>query len=62
MVLYLNAMDGYTITDAENKSYTLKEAKEIVLAGKLNDCNLSFQRLINYDFDLDEVKIFYDEN
>ena len=42
-------------------SVELKEAKRIWSDGDVSDCNLTFQRLASYDFDIDKLLAFYKE-
>lgn len=62
MELYLNAVSNFSIQDDRGKKYTTEEARSAVDAGKMTDCNLSFQRLMQADYDIEKVKQFYAEN
>lgn len=61
MELYLNSGSDYLIRNEKGGIVTLAGAKEAWESGKVNDCNLAFQRLANLKFDLDQVKAFYAE-
>ena len=58
MILALHN-DNWVIEDENHKIYIPEEARMLVETGKVEDCNLSFQRLMQYDFNLEKVKNFY---
>ena len=60
-ILYCNAKE-HTIEDDKGNPITPEQAIQIVTDGQLEDCNLSFQRLINYDMDWSRLDKFYQEN
>ncbi len=62
MELYLNCSSDFSIQDETGKKYSVDQAKELVASGKIVDCSLGFQRLINNAFDLEAVKQFYIDN
>ena len=61
MDLYLDC-DDFRIIDEQGKEYTIDQAKALVAKGKMTNCNLSFQRLMSFDFDLEATKEFYVQN
>ncbi len=62
MELYLNCASDYSIRDETGKKYTPAEAKQLCESGNVSNHNLGFQRLIQFDFDIDAVKKHYQEN
>ena len=57
--LFLNASTDYSIVDEHGAKYTIEEARDVVERGDLGDCNLSFRRLADFDFDLGRVRAYY---
>ena len=63
MELYLRSASDFKIEDENGNIYTLGQAREIIENKKLPiRCNIAFQRLVNYNFDIKKVKQFYKEN
>lgn len=60
-ILYLDP-ETHAITDDEGKVISVDEAKQLLQIDQVKDCNLSFQRLANYNFDFDKLDEFYREN
>ena len=60
-ILYCNSKD-HTIEDDSGRIVSIEEAKLIIDNGHLGDCNMSFQRLMNYEFNWDKLDEFYREN
>jgi hypothetical protein len=59
MDLYLESATDYAIRDQEGREWTPAEAEAAWKAGKVEDCNIAFQRLANMGFDVDKVKQYY---
>ena len=62
MVLYCNILKDFSIEDESGKQLTIEDAKQIVESGRMSDCNVGLQRLIEYDWNIDRLKQFYIEN
>jgi hypothetical protein len=60
-ILYSNSKK-HTIEDEHGNIIPLEKAQELCAAGQVEDCNLSFQRLANYDFNWEKLDEFYREN
>lgn len=60
IILYLDSKT-HAITDEADEPISLEQAKQIVADGRLEDCNLSFQRLVQCDFDFAALDAFYAE-
>lgn len=60
-ILYCNA-EEHTIEDDNGKKITIEKTRELFNTGQIEDCNLSFQRLANYDFNWNKLDKFYQEN
>lgn len=61
MILYCNSRE-HTIKDQKGRIVSLDNAKAFWNEGKVEDCNLGFQRLANLDWDWDKLDSFYNEN
>lgn len=61
MILYLNSKTR-EITDEKDRIVHVDNAKVFWLDGKVEDCNLSFERLASFDFDFNRLERFYEEN
>lgn len=48
------------ITDDTGKEYTAEEARAALAGGEVTDCNISFQRLTDMNFDVDAIEKYYD--
>ena len=48
------------ISDEKGNLYTSFQAKALVEAGKVTNTNLAFQRLIQYDYDIEAAYKSYD--
>ena len=60
-ILYCNS-EEHTIEDEQGKIISIEQAKLIVDNRHLEDCNISFQRLMNYGFDWLKLDKYYEEN
>ncbi len=54
--LYLNSASDFSIQDASGKVYTVAEAKRLYQRHWVSGYNMAFQRLINFDFDMEACK------
>ncbi len=61
MILDLDSRT-HIITNDKNQEVSVDTAKAFWLAGDVDDCTQSFQRLANYDFDFDKLDDFYNNN
>ena len=61
MELYLDSRTR-KITNEQDQEVSLDNAEAFWLAGKVEDCSQSFQRLANFDFDFDKLDEFYQNN
>ena len=61
MILYLDSRTR-EITNEKDLKVHVDNAKVFWLNGKVEDCNQSFQRLANFDFDFDRLDKFYEDN
>ncbi len=61
MIIYLDSRT-HKITNEKDQEVSLDNAKAFWLAGKVEDCSQSFQRLANLDFDFDKLDKFYHDN
>lgn len=62
MNLFLNSATDYSITDLEGNVYSIEQTKALMESNDTIGCNMALERLISFDFDLDELKEFYDDN
>lgn len=60
-VLYCNATE-HTIEDDQGASISVEKARDLLVAEKVENCNLAFQRLASYEFDWDRLDQFYQDN
>ena len=58
MKLYLDSVT-HQITNEKGQKVHVDNAKRFWFDGVVEDCNQSFQRLANYDFDFDKLDEFY---
>ena len=62
MKLYINSSTDFKIVDENKKEYSIDQAKEIFESQIIDDFNVAFKRLVEFNFNLDLVKEFYKEN
>ena len=62
MILCCRVSKDFSIEDDKGKKLTIDEAKQLVADDKIEDCNIGFQRLVNYDWDIEQLKQFYIDN
>lgn len=56
--LFLNCATDYSIAE-HRKPVTLERARALYEAGAVDNCNLGFQRLAEFGFDIEKVKAYY---
>lgn len=61
MELYLNSTT-HEIRDDRGNLVSVEDAKKYWEEGKVEDANMSFHRLMTFDFDFTELDNFYDAN
>lgn len=61
MILYLDSRT-HRITNEQDEEVSLDNARAFWLAGKVEDCTQSFQRLANLDFDFDKLDKSYQDS
>lgn len=60
--LYLESASDYRITQvdgAKRSTITPERARELYEQGRVHDCNMAFERLVEHGFDVDAVKSYY---
>jgi hypothetical protein len=55
-------VDGGEIVDNHGRKYTEAEAREVWESGEVDDYNLAFKRLMNFNFSLASLEQFYRED
>jgi len=61
MILYCDSRE-HTIEDEKGRRVHIDNAKVFWNDGKVEDCNLSFERLANLGWNWDKLDSFYNEN
>ena len=61
MFLTLTPENDFPIVNEYGIRLSVDDAASLWNAGKVDDCNLHFVRLIGADFDMDAMRMFYRE-
>jgi hypothetical protein len=59
--LFVNSGSDFAIVDQHGTHYTPGRARRLYEDGEVNNSNLAFSRLAHFDFDVDKLKAYYDE-